>query len=62
MAKKGGLGRGMDALFMDNSAVGDTNSTVTLNINEIDLTVTSPDRFLMRKALQNLQNPLKKMA
>ena len=44
MAKKGGLGRGMDALFLENSAADNTSSAVTLGINEIE-----PNRDQPRK-------------
>ena len=54
MAKKGGLGRGMDALFMDNSAVGDTNSTVKLNINEIEPNRDQPRKVFNEESLAEL--------
>ena len=54
MAKKGGLGRGMDALFLDNSAMENENSTTMLNINEVEPNRNLPRKNFNQKALEEL--------
>ncbi len=54
MAKKGGLGRGMDALFLDNSATGNENSNTKLNINEVEPNRDQPRKIFNEKALEEL--------
>lgn len=54
MAKKGGLGRGMDALFLDNSATENSNSAVKLGINEIEPNRDQPRKLFDEKALEEL--------
>lgn len=54
MAKKGGLGRGMDALFLDNSATENENSTMVLNINEVEPNRNQPRKNFNEKALEEL--------
>ncbi len=54
MAKKGGLGRGMDALFLDNSAADSTSSAVKLGINEIEPNRDQPRKQFDEKALSEL--------
>lgn len=54
MAKKGGLGRGMDALFLDNSATENGNSAVKLGINEIEPNRDQPRKLFDEKALEEL--------
>ncbi len=54
MAKKGGLGRGMDALFLDNSATENENSTMMLNINEVEPNRNQPRKNFNQKALEEL--------
>ena len=54
MAKKGGLGRGMDALFLDNSAMENENSTTMLNINEVEPNRNQPRKNFNQKALEEL--------
>ncbi len=54
MAKKGGLGRGMDALFLDNSADSSENSVTTLNINEIEPNRNQPRKIFSEKGLEEL--------
>ena len=46
MAKKGGLGKGLSAIFIENESE-DQNSTVTLKISEIDGESFSQGRFLI---------------
>lgn len=60
MAKKGGLGRGMDALFLDNSAVDNTSSAVTLGINEIEPNRDQPRKNFDEKALGELAASIEK--
>lgn len=59
MAKKGGLGRGMDALFLDNSATSDSNSAVTLDINEIEPNRGQPRKTFDENALEELSASIK---
>ncbi len=59
MAKKGGLGRGMDALFLDNSATDGSNSTVTLGITEIEPNRDQPRKLFDEKALEELSKSIK---
>ncbi len=54
MAKKGGLGRGMDALFLDNSAMENENSATKLNINEIEPNRNQPRKNFSEKGLEEL--------
>lgn len=59
MAKKGGLGRGMDALFLDNSAVNNTSSAVTLNINDIEPNRDQPRKVFNEEALSELAESIR---
>ena len=54
MAKKGGLGRGMDALFLDNSATGNENGSTMLNINEVEPNRDQPRKNFNENALEEL--------
>lgn len=54
MAKKGGLGRGMDALFLDNSATENENSATLLSINEVEPNRNQPRKNFNQKALEEL--------
>lgn len=54
MAKKGGLGRGMDALFLDNSATDNGNSGTILNINEIEPNRNQPRKVFNENGLEEL--------
>ena len=54
MAKKGGLGRGMDALFLDNSATENENSATMLSINEVEPNRNQPRKNFNEKALEEL--------
>lgn len=54
MAKKGGLGRGMEALFLDNSATENGTSAVKLGINEIEPNRDQPRKLFDEKALEEL--------
>lgn len=54
---KGGLGRGLDALFDDNS-MEDTKSTVKLKINEIEPNREQPRKSFDEEALEELANSI----
>lgn len=54
MAKKGGLGRGMDALFLDNAAAENSSSAVMLSINEVEPNRDQPRKVFDEKALSEL--------
>lgn len=60
MAKKSGLGRGMDALFLDNSAADSAASAVTLPINEIEPNRDQPRKVFNEKALGELAASIEK--
>ncbi len=60
MAKKGGLGRGMDALFLDNSATENSTSAVKLAIHEIEPNRDQPRKNFNEKALQELAKSIEK--
>lgn len=53
MAKKGGLGKGLSAIFMENESE-DQNSTVTLKISEIEPNKDQPRTDFDDKALSEL--------
>ncbi|MDO5448184.1 MAG: ParB/RepB/Spo0J family partition protein [Clostridia bacterium] len=59
--KKGGLGRGLEALLVDN-AVDDfgVNGTVTLKLNEIEPNKEQPRKTFDEKALQELANSIER--
>ncbi len=54
MAKKGGLGRGMDALFLDNSTSENGNTATMLNINEIEPNRNQPRKNFNENGLEEL--------
>lgn len=60
MAKKGGLGRGMDALFLDNSATENGTSAVKLAIHEIEPNRDQPRKSFNEKALNELAKSIEK--
>ncbi len=58
-AKKGGLGRGLDALFADNSIEEiSSSSTVKLNINDIDPNRDQPRKTFAEPALSALADSI----
>lgn len=57
MAKKGGLGRGLDAIFHDN-AREDEGGTVELNINEIEPNRNQPRKEFSDEALSELADSI----
>lgn len=60
MAKKGGLGTGLDALFLDNSATENGTSAVKLGIHEIEPNRDQPRKVFDEKALQELAKSIEK--
>lgn len=58
MAKKGGLGRGFDSLFQENSA--DSNSPVTVRISDIEPNRDQPRKEFDPEALQELSDSIKR--
>ncbi len=60
MAKKGGLKKGFDDLFLENSALDNANSAVTLGINEIEPNRDQPRKTFNEKALQELAKSIEK--
>ena len=54
--KKGGLGRGLDSLFDENST--DNNSAVVLNINDIEPNRNQPRKDFDDEALQSLADSI----
>lgn len=58
-AKKGGLGRGLDALFADNSVEENSSaSTVKLSLNEIEPNKDQPRKTFDEKALSELADSI----
>ncbi len=57
-AKNRGLGKGLDALFMDNSTQDSTN-TVTLSISEIEPNRSQPRKSFDEKALGELADSIR---
>ena len=55
MAKKGGLGRGLDDLYNENNSNG---SASTLNINEIEPNRDQPRKIFNEKALEELSKSI----
>lgn len=61
MAKKSGLGRGLDALFTDNSVESsENNSTVALKLNEIEPNKEQPRKTFDEKALSELATSIER--
>lgn len=52
--KKTGLGKGLDALFLDNSLEEENGSSVMLNINEIEPNSDQPRKIFDEEALSEL--------
>lgn len=57
MAKKGGLGKGLDAIFHDNARV-EENGAVELNINDIEPNRGQPRRVFSEEALRELADSI----
>lgn len=58
MAKKGGLGKGWDALYQENSTV--ENGTATLSINQIEPNREQPRKLFNEQALEELAKSIEK--
>ena len=57
-AKKGGLGKGLDALFMDNETV-DSGGVVTLRLSEIETNRDPPRKIFSEEALNELADSIR---
>lgn len=57
-AKKGGLGKGLDALFMDNETV-DSGGVVTLRLSEIEPNRDQPRKIFLEEALNELADSIR---
>ena len=57
MAKKGGLGKGLDAIFHDN-ARSDENGAVELNINELEPNRAQPRKNFSDEAMRELADSI----
>lgn len=57
-AKKGGLGKGLDALFMDNETV-DSGGAVTLRLSEIEPNRDQPRKIFSEEALNELADSIR---
>lgn len=60
MAKKGGLGTGLDALFQDNSPIEGEKSIITLSINEVEPNREQPRKEFNESALSELSKSIEK--
>lgn len=60
MAKKGGLGTGLDALFQDNSPIESEKSIITLSINEVEPNREQPRKEFNESALSELSKSIEK--
>lgn len=60
MAKKGGLGTGLDALFQDNSPIESEKSILTLSVNEVEPNREQPRKEFDEKALSELSKSIGK--
>lgn len=59
MAKKGGLGKGLDALFADNSTMEEGQEIQTLRLSEIEPNRNQPRKEFDREALQQLADSIR---
>ena len=57
-AKKGGLGKGLDALFMDNETV-DSGGVVTLRLSQIEPNRDQPRKIFSEEALNDLADSIR---
>lgn len=55
---KGGLGKGLDALFMDNSIEEEAKSAVKLKLNDIEPNRAQPRKSFDEQALEELANSI----
>ncbi len=59
MAKKGGLGKGLDALFADNSTMEEEQGVQMLRLSEIEPNRNQPRKEFDREALQQLADSIR---
>jgi len=58
MAKKGGLGKGLDALFLDNTADAGQGSIITVRLSQVEPNSSQPRRQFDEEALQELADSI----
>jgi ParB family chromosome partitioning protein len=58
MAKKGGLGKGLDALFLDNTADAGQGSVITVRLSQVEPNSSQPRRQFDEAALQELADSI----
>ena len=58
MAKKGGLGKGLDALFLDNTADAGQGSIITVRLSQVEPNSSQPRRQFDEAALQELADSI----
>ena len=58
MAKKGGLGKGLDALFLDNTADAGQDSIITVRLSQVEPNSSQPRRQFDEQALQELADSI----
>ncbi len=58
MAKKGGLGKGLDALFLDNTADAGQGSIITVRLSQVEPNSSQPRRQFDEDALQELADSI----
>ena len=56
--KKGGLGRGFDSLFLDNTVEENGSGAITLNIDDIEPNRAQPRKAFDEKALNELADSI----
>mgnify|MGYP001851839606 CR=1 FL=1 len=59
MAKRGGLGKGLDALFVDNSTLEEEQGVQMLRLSEIEPNRNQPRKEFDREALQQLADSIR---
>ncbi len=59
MAKKGGLGKGLDALFADNNTMEEEQGVQMLRLSEIEPNRNQPRKEFDREALQQLADSIR---
>ncbi len=59
MAGKKGLGKGLDALFIDNSTSGGSNSPEKIKLNEIEPNRNQPRKYFEEEPLQQLADSIR---
>ncbi|MEG0895574.1 MAG: ParB N-terminal domain-containing protein, partial [Oscillospiraceae bacterium] len=59
MAVKKGLGKGLDALFMDNDTMSEERSALTVKITEIEPNRLQPRKSFDEESLQQLADSIR---